>query len=195
MLRTSPLTAWQDQPALPLVSSEAYVDEAAVLIGAVTVNKGAIICPGAVLRADEGYPIIIGENTNVQDGVIMHALMNTSIEIGSNCSIAHGAIVHGPCFIGTGSFIGFRAVVFKTSIGHGCFVGHGAMVMGVDLPDNVYVPPGRIIATEADVERLQPVPDALKEFMHEVLAVNAELLRGYRQQSSEGGSYAVRESG
>jgi carbonic anhydrase/acetyltransferase-like protein (isoleucine patch superfamily) len=139
------------------------------------------------LRGDEGNPIVIGPETNIQDGVIIHALKDSNVEVGSRCSIAHGAIVHGPCTIGPGTFIGFRAVLLKTNIGDGCFIGHGAMVLGVDIPKDRYVPPGATITTESEMRQLAPVPDSLREFMHEVLEVNAELVKGYREVKMDGG--------
>jgi carbonic anhydrase/acetyltransferase-like protein (isoleucine patch superfamily) len=187
LLRYNPPASWNQKPVLPSVAPDAYVDQSAVVIGAVTLGPRVIVCPGAVIRGDEGNPIVIGPDTNIQDAVVIHALKDTKVEIGSRCSVAHGAIVHGPCTIGPGTFIGFRAVLLKTNIGDGCFVGHGAMVLGVDIPKDRYVPPGAIITTESEVQRLTPVPDNLRAFMHEVLEVNAELVKGYRETDIGGG--------
>ncbi|WP_334109709.1 gamma carbonic anhydrase family protein [Thermodesulfitimonas autotrophica] len=189
MLRANPLTTWAKNPDLPSIAPDAYVDETAVVIGAVKIESGVIVCPGAVLRADEGFPIIIGAGSNIQDNVVIHALKGTAVEIGPRCSIAHGAIVHGPCTIGPDSFVGFQAILLKTNIGKGCFIGHGAMVLNVDIPDGRYVPPGAIVKTADEVEKLGPVPQALRAFAEEVLEVNKELVHGYREiQAADGGS-------
>ncbi len=184
MLRASPLTSWNPVHSLPTIHPSSFVDDSAVLIGRVIVNERAIVCPQAVLRADEGFPIEIGEGTNVQDGVIMHCLKDSEISIGSDCSVAHGAVIHGPCTVENGCFIGFRATLKSVRVGPGCFIGHHALVLDVDIPAGRYVPPGRVISTQVEADRLPPVTQAHKDFNAEVLAVNDELRMGYLNQAS-----------
>lgn len=184
MLRANPPTSWAHAPALPAVDPTACVDETAVLIGAVTIGPRTLVCPCAVLRADEGFPIVVGEACNIQDGVIIHALRGSGVEIGPRVSLAHGAVVHGPCRIGADTFVGFRAVLLKTSIGRNCFIGHGALILGVDVPDNRYVPPGTVLTEQAAVANLSPVPQELGDFAREVVEINAELAGGYNHNRS-----------
>lgn len=181
MIRVSPLTSWNREIRMPKINDQAYVDRASVLIGDVMVEKDAIVLPGAVLRADEGHPIVIGEGSNVQDGVIMHCLKGSSISIGPRCSIAHGAVVHGPCRLGEGSFVGFNAILLKCKIGPGCFIDHGAQILNVELPEGLYVPPGTIIDSNDKIQGLMPVNVEQKEFIQKVLQVNDELREGYRE--------------
>ena len=185
MMRPSPVTTWNTEPKTPRVHAGSFVDETAVVIGDVTIAEGTIVCPTAVLRADEGAPIEVGARTNIQDGVIMHCLMHSRIKIGDDVCIAHGAIVHGPCTLGDNCFIGFRATLLNAHLGKGCFVGHHALVLNVTIPDGKLVPPGHTVASQADVDQLPPVTDAQREFAHEVLKVNAELVRGYLKQQTE----------
>lgn len=196
MLRPSPLTEWSQESRTPSLAGDAFVDPAAVLIGNVRIETGVIVCPGAVLRADEGSPIIIRRDTNVQDGVIMHALLNSFIEVGPSCCIAHGAILHGPCVIGEECFVGFRATILSSHLGRGCFVSHGALVLNVDLPQGTFIPPGMTVTTPDDVERLPRVGEAQRAFTAEVLHVNRELRRGYLALEEESlKAHAVRENG
>lgn len=181
MLRPNPPTSWMPVSVKPVVDATAYVDETAVLIGSVTVGARVVICPYAVLRADEGFPITVGEESNIQDGVIIHALKGSGVEIGPRSSLAHGAIVHGPCAIGPASFVGFRAVLLRTRIGSNCFIGHGAVIISVDVPDNVFVPPGMVLTQPSQVAELPMVPPELREFAAEVVRVNVELAAGYRR--------------
>lgn len=183
MLRYSPVTSWSHVERLPRVHELAYIDRNAVLIGEVFIEKSAVVLPGVVIRADEGCPIVIGEGTNVQDGVIMHALKGSGIDIGRHCSIAHGAVVHGPCRIEDHSFIGFNAVLLKAKLGKNCFVSHGAMVIGVEVPDNKFIPTGKLIDTQEKVISLENITAEMSEFADEVLKVNEELLRGYRKMA------------
>jgi len=179
MARAAPITSWNNTKATPTVDVMAYVDETALLIGDVRVSQGAAILPRVVIRADEGSPIIIGRDTNVQDGVIMHALLNTSITVGDRCSIAHGAVVHGPCELEEGCFVGFLTVLLKVKAGKGCFISHRALVQGVELSPGSFVPPGAVVTTQEEADRLPRVPEELKSFAHEVLEVNDGLRRGY----------------
>lgn len=193
MMRANPLTEWNQAARLPFVDPGAFVDPDAVLIGEVQVESGVIICPGAVLRADEGSPIIVRRGSNIQDGVIIHALLHSFVEVGPSCSIAHGAILHGPCSIAADCFVGFRATVFSARLGHGCFIGHGALVLNVDLPEATLVPPGAVITTPDDVDHLSSAEATHRAFNIEVRRVNEELRRGYLAQDREAAkqSYAL----
>ncbi|GBF33033.1 carbonic anhydrase [Desulfocucumis palustris] len=180
MYRSSPVTSWHNTELFPTVSPSAFIHETAILIGNVIVEDDVIIHPGAIIRADEGSPIIIGSGTNVQDGVIMHCLKNTSIVIGSNCSIAHGAVIHGPCRVGDNCFIGFNAVLLKAELGSGSFVSHCALVTEVNVGENKYIPPSSVIDSPDKTAILDSTNGAHFHFSQEVLNVNEELRRGYK---------------
>lgn len=91
---------------LPDIHPDAFVDPTAIICGKVIVSRHVFIGPYAVIRADETddqgnlHPILIGEGTNIQDGVVMHSKDGGPITIGRHSSIAHRAIVHGPCEVG-----------------------------------------------------------------------------------------------
>lgn len=112
----------------PEVDPEAWVAPTAVLAGAVTVERGASVWFGSVLRAD-GDTISIGENSNLQDGVISHADPGFPVLVARGVSVGHGAVLHG-CRIGEGSLIGMRAVVLNgAKIGSECLVAAGSVVL------------------------------------------------------------------
>src|SRR5688572_7560182 len=103
----------------PEVSSEAYVDNTAIICGKVIIEANVFVGPYAVIRADEVNeqgdmePIIIRKNSNVQDGVVIHSKAGARVVIGESTSIAHRSIIHGPCEIGDNVFIGFNTVIFN----------------------------------------------------------------------------------
>jgi sulfate permease, SulP family len=179
---------------LPLIPAGAYVHPAATIIGRVVLGDRAHVAADTSLRADEGSPFHIGANTNIQDGVIMHALKDKrvlvagepwAIYVGKNVSIAHDALVHGPCYIGDDTFIGFKAVVHDSVVGARCFVGIGAVVVGVEIPDGRFVPHGRIVDSAAAVAAL-PVADAgHKHFNEDVVEVNRGLAVAYHAHDKE----------
>lgn len=173
---------------LPQIDPSSYVDPSAVIIGPVVIGKHCYIGPQVAIRADEVdpasgkvAPVIIGDGVNVQDGVIIHALAGCEVKVGSHSSLAHGCVVHGPCTIEDECFIGFRAVVFKTTIAKGSMVKHGAIVEGIDIPANKVVPTGAIITSTEDLSKLTDITHALIEFKEEVAHTNIELAAGYKK--------------
>ncbi len=119
----------------PVVAEDVFVAENAVLIGDVTLEKGANIWYSAVLRGDENS-IIIGENTNVQDNATIHVAKSSPVVLGKNVTVGHNAIVHG-CTVGDGTMIGMGACVLNGAvIGKGCLIGAGALIKeGQIVPD------------------------------------------------------------
>ena len=126
--------------------------DGAFVTGDVTLGNGVSVWYNAVIRGDQGA-ISVGENTNVQDGVVIHA----QTVVGSNCTIGHNAIVHG-CTVGDNVLIGMGAVVLNgAKIGNDCIVGAGALVTGkMDAPAGSMIlgSPAKIVRqlTEAEIE-------------------------------------------
>ena len=124
---------------VPQVDRTAYIDPAARVIGNVRIGANVYVGPQAVIRADETganrkvSPVIIEAECNVQDGVIIHALGGTEVKIGKRTSLAHGCVIHGPCTIGDNCFVGFKAVVYNSTLSDGVFIGTSATVQGVEI--------------------------------------------------------------
>jgi SulP family sulfate permease len=178
----------------PLIAASAYVHPAATIIGRVVIGDRAHVAADTSVRADEGSPFHIGPNTNIQDGVVMHALKDKhvlvagepwAIYVGKDVSIAHDALVHGPCYIGDQTFIGFKAVVHDAVVGAHCFVGIGAVVVGVEIPDGRFVPHGRIVDSAEAVAALPLVNNGHKHFNEDVVEVNRGLAVAYHAHDRE----------
>ena len=112
----------------PVLGSNCFLAETAVVIGDTTLGDNCSIWFGAVLRGDVNY-IKIGNNVNIQDNAVIHGTFEKSAtNIGNNVSIAHGAIVHG-CTIHDNVLIGMNAVVLDNAIIHSnSIVAAGAVV-------------------------------------------------------------------
>ncbi|MDZ5458752.1 gamma carbonic anhydrase family protein [Azohydromonas lata] len=111
----------------PGVAAGAFVAPDATLVGDVRVGPQASIWFQAVARGDN-EPIAIGALSNVQEGAVLHADPGYPLTIGERVTIGHQAMVHG-CTIGEGSLIGIQAVVLNGArIGKHCLVGAGAVV-------------------------------------------------------------------
>jgi carbonic anhydrase/acetyltransferase-like protein (isoleucine patch superfamily) len=104
-----------------------WIAPTAVLIGRVVLKKNASIWFGAVLRGDN-EPIVVGENSNVQDNSVLHTDMGAPLTIGRDVTIGHQAMLHG-CTIGDCSLIGIKATVLNHAIIPSfCLVGAHALV-------------------------------------------------------------------
>ena len=88
----------------PNLAERTYVAPSAVLIGQVTLEAGANVWFGAVLRGDN-EPIIVGENSNIQENSVLHTDAGAPLHIGKNVTIGHSVTLHG-CTIGDNSLIG-----------------------------------------------------------------------------------------
>lgn len=99
----------------------------AVLIGKVVLKRNASVWWGAVLRGDND-PIVVGENSNVQDGCVIHTDRGAPCLIGKDVTVGHQAMLHG-CVVGDDSLIGIKATVLdRAVIGSQCLLGAHALV-------------------------------------------------------------------
>lgn len=144
-------------PQLP-GEGEYWIAPTAAVIGKVKLERGASVWFGAVIRGDNEL-ITIGENSNVQDGAVMHTDPGLPLTVGKGCTIGHKAILHG-CVIGDNTLIGMGAVILnRASIGRNCLIGANALITeGKVIPDNSLVmgQPGKIVGAlnEEAVARL-----------------------------------------
>ncbi|HIK04527.1 MAG TPA: ribulose bisphosphate carboxylase small subunit [Trichormus sp. M33_DOE_039] len=185
----APPTPWSRSLAEAKIHETAFVHSFSNIIGDVFIGANVIVAPGTSIRADEGTPFYIGENTNIQDGVVIHGLeqgrvvgddeQEYSVWVGKNASITHMALIHGPAYVGDNSFIGFRSTVFNARVGEGCIVMMHALIQDVEIPPGKYVPSGAIITTQQQADRLPDVQDQDQEFAHHVIGINQALRAGY----------------
>ena len=120
----------------PDIDPSAYITDTAKIIGKVKIEAKASIWFDATIRGDNEL-ITISENSNVQEGCILHTDPGFPLVVGKNVTIGHQAMLHG-CTIGEGSLIGIQAVILNgAKIGKNCLVGAGALVTeGKEFPDN-----------------------------------------------------------
>lgn len=143
----------------PDIDPSAYVAESANIIGKVKIEANASIWFDVTIRGDNEL-ITVGENSNIQEGTILHTDPGLPLTIGRNVTVGHQAMLHG-CTVGEGSLIGIQAVVLNgAKIGRNCLVGAGALVTeGKEFPDNSLIlgSPAKVVRTltEEDLVRLQ----------------------------------------
>lgn len=121
------------------VHPTAFIAPNATIIGDVTIGRHSSVWYGAVIRADT-TPVTIGDETNIQEGCILHADPGYPARIGDRVTLGHGAIVHGAT-IEDDVLVGIRAVVLNgAKVGRGSIVGAGAVVTeGTIIPPNSLV--------------------------------------------------------
>ncbi len=186
----NPITSFTPQKYQPKISNDSFIQKNASVIGAVIISSGVLISPFASIRGDEGTPIFIGKNSNVQDGVVIHGLEKQFVEnsgygysvyIGENVSLAHQAQVHGPAKIGNNTFVGMQSFVFKSEIGDNVVIEPCAKVIGVKVESGRYIPAGEIIKTQEQADKLPLITAeySMKNLNSDVVHVNKELNSGY----------------
>ena len=143
-------------PELP-EDGEYWIAPGASVIGRVTLKRNVSIWFGAVLRGDND-PIMVGENSNVQDLAVLHTDAGVPLEIGAGVTIGHRAMIHG-ALVGDGCLIGIGAILLNGArIGRGCIIGAGALVTeGKVIPDGMLAlgAPARVVReVTADEQRM-----------------------------------------
>ena len=127
-------TLGEAAPSLP-EAGRYWVAPDAHLIGDVTLGEDASLWFGAIVRGDN-EPIRIGARTNIQEGAMLHADPGAPLTLGDDVTVGHHAILHG-CTVDDGTLIGMGATVLnRAQIGRYCIVGANALVTeGKEFPD------------------------------------------------------------
>lgn len=123
----------------PSIAVDAYLASRSIIVGDVRIGQRTSVWFGAVIRGDNGF-VQLGEDSNVQDGSVLHGLPGNSVSVGSLVSIGHGAVVHG-CAIGDCCLVGMQAMVMdEAEIGPDTIIGARALVTnGKRFPPGVLV--------------------------------------------------------
>ena len=132
-----------------------WVAPTATLIGKVRLQAGANVWFGAVLRGDNEL-IDIDENSNVQDGTVMHTDMGSPLTLGKGVTVGHNAMLHG-CTVDDYSLVGINAVILNGArIGKYCIIGANALIPeGKEIPDGSLVmgSPGKVVRELTDAQK------------------------------------------
>ena len=112
----------------PKFGKNCFLAENATVVGEVEMGDNCSVWFNAVVRGDVHY-IKIGNNVNIQDGVVIHCTYKKApVNIGNNVSIAHNAIVHG-CTIESNVLIGMGAIIMDGAVvQHDSIIAAGALI-------------------------------------------------------------------
>lgn len=150
----------------PEVHESAFVAHTAVLIGQVKLGAGSSAFYGVVMRGDSNS-ITVGEGSNLQDNVVLHADPGFPTTVGNGVSVGHGAVVHG-CTVEDDCLIGMSATIMNGAvIGAGSLVAGGAVVL-----EGAIIPPGSLVAgvpakvrRELSAEELEHVRENARNYV------------------------------
>ena len=143
---------------VPEVHHEAWVAANATLIGKIKLEKNSSIWFNAVLRGDIEL-ITIGENSNIQDGSVLHTDPGFKLTIGKGVTVGHMVMLHG-CQISDDSLIGIGSIILNNAkIGKNCIIGANSLITeNKIIPDNSLVvgSPGRVLrkVTEEEIKAI-----------------------------------------
>ncbi len=199
MIEKNVKTDFSSKVSEPVIGAGTYVHPLAAVIGNVILGNNVMVAPTACVRGDEGQPLHVGDDTNVQDGVVIHALETEldgkpveknqvevngkkyAVYVGNRVSLAHQVQIHGPAVVMDDTFVGMKVLVFKSTVGRNCVIEPGVILMGVIVADGRYVPAGSIVKTQAEADALPVITDdyPMKSMNKGVLHVNKALAKGY----------------
>lgn len=168
------MTLYEFEGKHPVVHDSAFIAPTAVLIGDVTVEAGASVWYGAVLRADFA-PIVIRAGANVQDNAVIHG--NELSEIGPGATVAHNCVIHS-AILGEESLVANGVVVLDGArIGARSLVAAGSVVA-----TNAVIPAG-VLAAGSPAEVKRPIEGTAAEFW---VKVNPQAYRDLARRHVEG---------
>ena len=142
------MTLYALDDVAPQLGEDAWVAPSADLIGDVRLEARASVWFGAVIRADN-TPILLGKETNFQDGAIGHSDPGAPLTIGARVTVGHQAILHG-CTIDDEALVGMGARILNGAvIGAQSIVGAGALV----TENKTFAPRSLIVGSPAKAIR------------------------------------------
>jgi carbonic anhydrase/acetyltransferase-like protein (isoleucine patch superfamily) len=139
---------------VPEINADSWVAPNAIIIGKVKLEKNSSIWFNAILRGDI-EKIVIGENSNIQDGSVLHTDPGCPLTVGKGVTVGHMVMLHG-CEISDDTLIGIGSTILnKAKVGKNCIIGANTLVTeNKVIPNNSLVlgSPGKVIRKVTDDE-------------------------------------------
>ena len=143
------------EDSVEITGEDYFVADNATVVGKVRLENNSSVWFNAVIRGDNEW-ITVGENSNIQDGSVLHTDPGIPLTIGKNVTVGHQVMLHG-CTIGDNSLIGINSVVLNgAKIGKNCLIGANSLVTeGKEIPDGSLVmgSPAKVIKTLSEAQQ------------------------------------------
>ncbi|MDB5023101.1 MAG: gamma carbonic anhydrase family protein [Mucilaginibacter sp.] len=146
----------------PVWGNECFIAENATIVGDVMMGDNCSVWFNAVIRGDVHY-IRIGNNTNIQDGAVIHATyLRAATNIGNNVSIGHNALVHG-CTLQDHVLVGMGAIVMDHAVVEEfVIIGAGSVVLENTVCESGYLYAG------TPAKKIKPLSTGQKEMLKQL---------------------------
>jgi carbonic anhydrase/acetyltransferase-like protein (isoleucine patch superfamily) len=128
------------EDSVPVLEGDGqFIADNATVVGKVRLKSNASVWFNAVLRGDNEW-IVVGANSNIQDAAVLHADPGIPLHIGDNVTAGHTVMLHG-CTIGNNSLVGIGSIILNhAKVGQNCIVGANSLITeGKEFPDGVLI--------------------------------------------------------
>lgn len=164
------------------IDPSVFIAKTATVVGAVSIGRSSSVWFSAVVRGDIA-PVVIGDESNIQDGAVLHVGHDFPCVVGNRVTIGHGAIVHGAT-VKDDAMVGIGAVVLNGAvIGENTLVAAGAVVT-----ENTVIPPGSLVLGVPG-RRSRPITERQRTY---ILEAASNYVRYAREYKKKGGRRAAR---
>lgn len=163
---------------LPVIAENCFIAENSTIVGDVIIGANCSVWFNAVVRGDVNY-IRIGDNTNIQDGAVIHCTyQKAGTTIGNNVSIGHNALVHG-CILKDHVLIGMGAIVMDNAIVEEfCIIAAGTIVLENTVCESGYLYAG------IPARKIKPITDSQRALLLQ-LPENYKMYSGWFSPEQE----------
>ncbi|MDB5119172.1 MAG: gamma carbonic anhydrase family protein [Sphingobacteriales bacterium] len=146
----------------PVWGYDCFIAENSTIVGDVVMGDNCSVWFNAVIRGDVNY-IKIGNNTNIQDGAVIHCTyLKAGTDIGNNVSIGHNALVHG-CTLKDHVLVGMGAIVMDNAVVEEyCIIAAGAIVLENTICETGYLYAG------IPAKKIKPITDEQKALLNKL---------------------------
>jgi carbonic anhydrase/acetyltransferase-like protein (isoleucine patch superfamily) len=143
----------------PVWGADCFIAPNATIVGDVVIGDNCSVWFNAVIRGDVNY-IKIGNNTNIQDGAVIHCTyLHAGTDIGNNVSIGHNALVHG-CKLHDNTLVGMGSIVMDNAVVEEfVIIGAGSVVLENTVCESGYLYAG------TPAKKIKPLTDAQREML------------------------------
>jgi carbonic anhydrase/acetyltransferase-like protein (isoleucine patch superfamily) len=163
------------------IDPSVFIAKTATVVGAVSIGKSSSVWFSAVVRGDIA-PVVIGEESNIQDGAVLHVGHGFPCVVGNRVTIGHGAVVHGAT-LKDDVMVGIGAVVLN-----GAVIGeHTLVAAGAVVTENTVIPPGWLVLGIPG-RPSRPITEAQRTYILEAASHYVRYAREYKK----GGRRAAR---
>jgi carbonic anhydrase/acetyltransferase-like protein (isoleucine patch superfamily) len=165
---------------IPKIHPTAFIAPSVVIIGDVRIRAYTNIWFNAVLRGDWGA-LEIGQNTSIQENVVIHSRPNAVCKIGNNVRLGHSCMCHGPCIIGDYALVGIHASVLDgANLGKGSVLAGGSVLRSKTEDFSLY-------AGIPAIKKKKYPNKSLNEFSSNIYVENGQKFKraGYNQKIPE----------